>query len=371
VGIKAKAKVLGKPPRLPATQLPPIPPQTLLQLAQLLGCGVPLLKAIELLQGPVQGYRQDRGQINKNLVKLKQELRNGLSLSAALVKHFALNPCYASLLVVGENTGNIETLLATIANYELQALALKNKVVKALTYPAIILIAVSISLVFMIAVVIPEFVKLYGEFNLALPKFTLAIISLAKIVQHYGWLVVLSFLVPGLYILWQYKRRQRIYQAVHRKLLTLPWLGLVVQKFILARCFAALSLCLKAGVPITTSLELMAAVTNNVTYKAAFAALTADLYVGMTLTTAITNYNRNHCLIFPAIAIEMLVVSEATGQLELMLQQIADIFAGDVNTIITRVVALLEPGLILIFGVVVGVIVVAMYLPLFNVGELL
>ena len=329
------------------------------QLATLAKAGVPLLQALELM---AQGGAE--AQLGPLARQLKQDIAAGSSLATALrnqPRYF--DTLYCNLIDAGEQAGALDTLLDRVATYQEKSERLKARVKKALVYPlAVVVVAVIVSTILLIKVV-PQFQSLFSGFGAQLPAFTLLVIALAEFLQAW-WAVLFTVAVAAAAALRQGLRRSAwCRDALDRCLLRLPLVGTLLYKSALARYARTLATTFAAGVPLVQALNSVAGAMGSRRFSDTVREVSAAVASGTQLHVAM-----GHCGLFTPMAIQMTAIGEESGTLELMLEKIATFYEDEVDHWVDNLTSLLEPFIMAVLGVIVGGLVVAMYLPVFQLG---
>ena len=312
------------------------------QLATLINAGIPLLQALEVIAA-------------------------GTSLSAALRKkpvHFDAMFCH--LVEAGEQAGALDVLLQRIASDREKSEALAQKIKKAMTYPiAILLVALLVSAILLIKVV-PQFQSIFASFNAQLPAFTLWVIGVSQALQDHGaWLLIATAGALGT-LRHRYKHSPPWRQRLDGWLLKLPVLGHLQHISAIARFARTLSTTLAAGVPLLEALDSVAGATGNCVLKEAVLRLKHQVATGTQIHVAMSNTR-----VFPGMAIQMTAIGEESGTLDGMLNHVATYYESEVDHLVDTLTTLMEPAIMVVLGVVVGGLVIAMYLPIFTLGQVI
>jgi len=330
------------------------------QLATMLGAGIPLVQAFEII-----GTGHDKPAMQKLVLEVKSEVEGGTSLHEALAKHpLYFDDLFVNLVEAGEQAGALEGLLDKIATYKEKSEAVKKKVKKALFYPAAVLVVAVIVTVILLIFVIPQFEDLFKSFGADLPAFTQMIINLSKFVQHYGILLALA-VGGGIYsFTYFYKRSRRMRQVLDRLSLKLPIIGPILNKAAIARYARTLSTMFAAGVPLVEALDSVAGACGNIVYEDGVMKMRDEVATGQRLQRAMENTG-----LFPNMVVQMIAVGEESGALDTMSGKVASFYEDDVDAAVDSMSSLLEPLIMAILGVLVGGLVIAMYLPIFKLGS--
>jgi type IV pilus assembly protein PilC len=330
------------------------------QLATMMKSGVPLLQAFDIVA---------KGAGNPALGRLLTEVRNDVETGSSLSQAFKRYPqyfdaLYCNLVAAGEHAGILDSLLDRLASYKEKILAIKGKIKSAMFYPiAVIVVAVIITAVLMIFV-IPEFKKLFQGFGADLPAPTQIVITVSDFfVDH--WFFMLAIIVGtamGIGYLW--KRSEAFQIAFDRALLKAPVFGDIVRKATIARWTRTLATMFAAGVPLVEALDSVGGASGNHVYKTATKHVQGEVSTGTSLTVAMQNTS-----VFPTMVIQMVAIGEESGQLDSMLSKVADFFEREVDDAVEALSSLLEPIIMVVLGTLIGGLVVAMYLPIFKIGQ--
>ena len=330
------------------------------QLATLLKAGIALLQALDIL---AEGCENRRMQA---LVKsLKQEIAGGSNLATALRKqprHF--DALYCNLIAAGEQAGALETLLERVALHLEKTQQLKARIKKAMTYPVAVLVVAGVVSTLLLVHVVPQFQTLFAGSGGKLPAFTQVVIALSEFLRNAWWLLALGLgtAVAGL------RRAYRVSPGFRHRLqaglLKAPLAGTLLKKSAVARYARTLSTTFSAGVPLVQALDSVACAVGNGPFRQAIERLRDDVSTGIQLNQSMTTSG-----LFPAMAIQMTVIGEESGTLDRMLEKVANHYEADVDTLVDHLTSLMEPLIMVILGGIVGALVIAMYLPVFQLGS--
>jgi type IV pilus assembly protein PilC len=330
------------------------------QLATLLHAGVPLLQAFDIL---------NRGESKAALQTLIRELRaqveGGVALNQALRQHAAFDALYCDLVAVGELAGMLDNMLERLANHLGKSEALRATIRSALIYPSAVLGIAGTVLALILVFVVPAFQNIFASFGAELPWLTRGVIALSEGLQHFGiWLLALTGLAT-----WWMKRQvqQRINwrRFVHRMLLRMPIAGPLTRHACTAQWTRTLATLFAAGVPLTEALEAVQGVTGNLLFQAATQNIQAQLIQGHSLSHALENTDG----LFPHMVVQMCAIGEESGALDHMLEKTAEHFEREVDGTVARLSTLLEPFIMVVLGLLIGGLVMALYLPIFQLGQ--
>jgi len=330
------------------------------QLSTMMKAGVPLLQAFDIV---AKGHANPR--VTKLLLDIKSDVETGSSLAAAFRKQpLYFDALYCNLVQAGEQAGILETLLDRLATYKEKILAIKSKIKSAMFYPvAVIVVAFIITAVIMIFV-IPAFKQVFVSFGADLPAPTLVVMGMSDFFVEY-WYLIFGVLIGGIwgfFALW--KRSQAVQIAMDRWLLKMPLFGDIVKKSVIARWTRTLSTMFAAGVPLVEALDSVGGASGNYVYQIATKQIQQEVSTGTSLTTAMQNAN-----VFPNMVVQMTSIGEESGALDNMLGKVADFYEQEVDDAVEALSSLMEPLIMVVLGVLIGGMVVAMYLPIFKLGQ--
>lgn len=329
------------------------------QMATMMKAGVPLLQSFDII-----GEGFDNPNMRKLVDDLKQEVAAGNSFATSLRKKPQyFDDLYCNLVDSGEQSGSLETLLDRVATYKEKTEALKAKIKKAMNYPiAVVLVAVIVSAILLIKVV-PQFQDVFANFGAELPAFTLMVIGLSEALQEW-WYVVLIGLIGAAYAFKQaHARSEKFRNWFDRFLLKVPIVGDILYKSAVARFARTLATTFAAGVPLVDALDSVAGATGNVVFRNATMKVKGDVSSGMQL-----NFSMRTTGTFPSMAIQMTAIGEESGSLDEMLAKVATFYEDEVDNMVDGLTALMEPMIMAVLGVLVGGLIIAMYLPIFQLG---
>lgn len=330
------------------------------QLATMLASGIPMVQAFEIV-----GSGSEKPAMQKLILDIKADVEAGTSLHEALGKHpLHFDDLFVNLVEAGEQAGALETLLDKVATYKEKSEAIKKKVKKAMFYPAAVLAVAFIVTIVLLIFVIPEFQKLFQGFGANLPAFTLFVINLSNIIQHQG--IFLAIIAgAGVYAFIYFKKRSRkMREVLDRIILKFPVIGPILNKSAIARYARTLSTMFAAGVPLVEALESVAGACGNIVYEDAVMKMKDEVATGQRLQRAMEARG-----IFPNMVVQMIAVGEESGSLDTMAAKVATFYESEVDNAVDAMSSLLEPIIIVVLGVIVGGLVIAMYLPIFKLGQ--
>jgi type IV pilus assembly protein PilC len=332
------------------------------QMATMMKAGVPLVQAFDIVADGLE---------NPNLKKLVLQIRDSVAAGGGFASSLKEHPKYfddlfCNLVDAGEQAGALETMLDRIATYKEKTEALKAKIKKALTYPiAVVVVAVVVTGILLVKVV-PQFAETFSGFGAELPAFTLFVLHLSELAQAY-WLIILVGLVAGVFLFKEAARRSSaVAYAIDKYMLKLPIIGKILYLSVMARFARTLSTTFAAGVPLIDALTSVAGAAGNKIYSDAIIKVREDVSTGIQLNTALKAR-----AIFPTLLVQMAAIGEESGALDAMLDKVAVYYEEAVDNMVDTLTALLEPIIMSVLGVLVGGLLIAMYLPIFQLGAVI
>jgi len=330
------------------------------QLATMMKAGVPLLQSFDIV-----GKGAPNPAIGKLVYEIKTEVETGSSLAQAFRKYpLYFDQLFCNLVQAGEQAGILETLLDRLATYQEKILAIQSKIKSALFYPiAIIVVAFIITAVIMIFV-IPAFKEVFSNFGADLPAPTLFVMAISDYFVKY-WYLIFGLAIGGVIgFLQAWKRSLAVQIFMDRLLLKAPLFGELVRKSVIARWTRTLSTMFAAGVPLVEALDSVGGASGNYVYAMATKQIQQEVSTGTSLTVAMQNGN-----VFPSMVIQMVSIGEETGALDSMLSKVADFYEAEVDDAVEALSSLMEPVIMVVLGTLIGGMVIAMYLPIFKMGQ--
>ncbi|MDP1559521.1 MAG: type II secretion system F family protein [Nitrosomonas sp.] len=330
------------------------------QLATMMKAGVPLLQAFDIV-----GKGHNNRAVGKLLMDIKCEVEMGSNLADAFRKYpLYFDALFCNLVGAGEAGGILDTLLDRLATYKEKIQAIKGKIKSALFYPiSIIVVAFVITAVIMIFV-IPAFKELFEGFGADLPAPTLLVMMISDFFVAHWW-AIFGAIGGSIYgFLYAWKRSVPMQKIMDRLLLKLPVFGEVIRKATIARWSRTLSTMFAAGVPLVESLDSVAGAAGNYVYFEATKKIQVEVSTGNSLMASMTDTK-----VFPNMVIQMVAIGEESGSLDSMLSKIADFYEAEVDDAVDALSSLMEPVIMVVLGTLIGGMVVAMYLPIFKMGQ--
>jgi type IV pilus assembly protein PilC len=330
------------------------------QMATMMKAGVPLLQSFDII---IEGT--DNPNMRALVDDVKQQVASGHSFATALrQKPQYFDDLFCSLVDAGEQAGALESLLDRVATYKEKTEFLKAKIKKAMTYPIAVVVVAFIVTAILLIKVVPQFQSVFAGFGAKLPAFTLMVIGLSEAVQAY-WFIFLGAII---FAIWSFKRAHRTSEkfrnGVDRALLKVPIIGPLLYKSAVARYARTLATTFAAGVPLVEALDSVAGATGNVIFRNAVNKVKQDVSTGMQL-----NFSMRSTGVFPMLAVQMTAIGEESGALDSMLDKVATYYEDEVDNMVDSLTSLMEPMIMAFLGVIVGGLVIAMYLPIFQLGN--
>lgn len=330
------------------------------QLATMMKSGVPLLQAFDIV-----GKGHSNPAVAKLLGDIKADVETGSSLSQAFRKYpLYFDALYCNLVGAGEQAGILDSLLDRLASYKEKILGIKSKIKSALMYPiSIIVVAFVITAVIMIFVV-PAFKELFSSFGADLPTPTLVVMAISDFFVSYWWLIFGTIGGALWFFFYTWKRSEKMQAVMDRLLLKLPVFGNLIKIATIARFARTLSTMFAAGVPLVEALDSVAGASGNRVYYDATKKIQNEISTGTSLTVAMQNAE-----VFPNMVLQMTAIGEESGALDSMLSKVADFYEAEVDDAVEGLSSLMEPIIMVVLGVLIGGLVIAMYMPIFKLGE--
>ncbi|GGY76149.1 type II secretion system F family protein [Marinobacter zhanjiangensis] len=330
------------------------------QLATMMKAGVPLVQSFDIVADGL-----DNKGLQELVVAIRNDVASGTSFAGALrrhPKHF--NDLYCNLVDSGEKAGALEQMLERIATYLEKTELLKKKVKKAMTYPiAVVVVAIIVTAILLVKVV-PQFESLFQGFGADLPVFTQMVIQLSEWMQKW-WFIILLGIVAFIFSFGQAKRRsQKFSDMVDKYILKIPIMGEIIDKSAVAKFGRVLSTTFAAGVPLVEALDSVAGATGNAVYRDAVMKIKDEVSSGVQLQAAMKQTD-----VFPVMAVQLTAIGEESGNLDEMLAKVAEHYEAVVDDMVDNLTSLMEPMIMSVLGVLVGGLIVAMYLPIFQMGQ--
>ena len=326
------------------------------QFATMINAGLPLVQCLDILS------RQLDKQIFRDVTKrVMSDIEAGATLSEALTKHpKAFDELYVNMVKAGEAGGILDTILMRLAEYIEKIEALKRKVKSAMMYPAVVFSVAILATLFMLMFIIPTFAKMFSDFGAELPLPTQIVLAASNFIRGFWWALIAGT-IGFFFGFKRYYATDKGHHVIDGLLLKIPVLGDVLRKGAVSRFTRTLGTLVSSGVPILDGLEITAKTAGNVIVKDAVMMARASIREGDTISNPLRQSG-----VFPPMVVQMITVGEETGALDEMLTKIADFYDDEVDTAVDALTSVIEPIMIVFMGAIVGGMVVAMYLPIFQ-----
>lgn len=328
------------------------------QISTMLSSGVPLVQSLEIIRDGTENRS-----LQVLVKKISDKVEEGSTFSEALMEHpKVFDELFCNLVHAGEKSGSLENMLNKLADYLEKSETLKKKIKKALSYPITILTVAGIVTVLLLVKVVPQFAGMFESFGGELPAFTQLVLDMSNFMQAWWYL----FVGGGIAFKFGFakaKERENVAYWLDTKILDIPIIGDIVKKSAIARFSRTLATTFKAGVPMLEGLEAAAGATGNKMYKDRVYDARAEVEDGIPLNVAM-----KHCGIFPNGVVQMTAIGEESGSVDFMLEKVADGYEEDVDTLVDSMTSMIEPLVMAVLGVLVGGLLIAMYLPIFEMG---
>lgn len=329
------------------------------QFATMINAGVPVVQTIDILRDQTANIT-----FKKTLREVREDVKAGQTLSEAFSKHpKVFDELMVNLTRAGETSGAVDVIMNRMADYLEKVMALKRKIKGAMVYPIAVISFAVIVVMVMLIYVIPIFAQMFKDAGLSLPLPTLIVINISIALRSYIHWVILAFVLLS-FMIFRIRKTEKGRLATDRMLLRIPVIGELIRKSSIARMCRTLSTLIENGVPILDSLQIVARVAGNKVIERAITYSRDEVSRGRGLSDPLEETR-----VFPLIVPRMIAVGEATGALDKMLGKIADFFEDEVDRTVEALTSLLEPVFIIVLGVIIGGLLVAMYLPIFQIGQ--
>ncbi len=330
------------------------------QMATMMKSGVPLLQAFDIV-----GKGHSNAAVAKLLFDIKTEVETGSSLKQAFEKHpLYFDALFCNLIGAGEAAGILDSLLDRLATYKEKILAIKSKIKAALFYPAAIVVVAFVITSIIMIFVIPSFKSVFASFGADLPAPTLMVMSMSDFFVEYWWAIFGGVGFAGWFFFYTWKRSRKMQMFMDRVMLRVPVFGDLVRKSAIARWTRTLSTMFAAGVPLVEALDSVAGAAGNYDYYVATKKVQSEVSTGSSLTSAMAGTE-----VFPNMVIQMVTIGEEAGSLDAMLSKVADFYEQEVDDSVEALSSLMEPMIMVVLGTLIGGLVIAMYLPIFKMGQ--
>ena len=330
------------------------------QLATMMDSGVPIVQSFEII-----GKGHENQGMTDLLGAVKNDIEGGTTLSDALAKHpLYFDELFCNLVQAGEHAGILDSILDKIATYKEKTEAIKGKIKKAMTYPIAIMVVAGVITMILLIFVIPQFEQLFSGFGADLPAMTKAVVAMSAWMQDWWW-ALLGGIYGTIKAASEAKKRSKPFNIfLDRALLKAPVVGAILHKAAIARYARTLSTMFAAGVPLVEAMDSVSGAVGNVVYREAVIKMRDEVSTGTQINVAMKQAN-----LFPHMVIQMTAIGEEAGSVDTMLAKVADFYEQEVDDSVDNMTALLEPIIMAFLGVVIGGLVIAMYLPIFQMGK--
>ena len=332
------------------------------QMATMMKAGVPLMRSFEIVAEGLENKK-----MAEMVVQMKNNVASGGSFAGALREHPKyFDDLFCSLVESGEQAGALETMLDRVALYREKAESLKKKVKSAMKYPITILVIAAIVTVILLLKVVPVFADMFSSFGADLPVPTQVVLNMSEWVQSNG-LIGLGALVAFIILFQQAMQRSKAFKhVIQRIMVKLPVFGPILYQSAMARYARTLSTTFAAGVPLVNALDSAAGASGNIVYETAISNVRRDVETGTELAVSMKSQG-----VFPPMLVQMVSIGEQSGSLDDMLAKAASIYEEEVDSLVDGLTSMMEPLIMAFLGIVVGGLVVAMYLPIFQMGSVI
>ena len=330
------------------------------QMATMMSAGVPLVQSFEIV-----GRGHENPRMQTLILAIKGEVEAGNTLGDSLAKFpLQFDELYIALVRAGEAAGILETLLDKIATYKEKIEAIKGKIKKALFYPAAVMIMAFVVTAVLMIFVIPQFAALFKDFGADLPAMTVMVVNMSDFFVDY-WYIVFGSVAGAFYLIKTLNQRSAAFRAlVDRVSLKLPIIGEILTKATIARFARTLSTMFAAGVPLVEAMDSVADAAGNIVYGTAIRKMRDEISTGQQLQVSMRDSG-----LFPNMVVQMVAIGEESGSIDAMLGKVADFYEEEVDDAVDAMSSLMEPLIMAVLGVLIGGMVIAMYLPIFKMGQ--
>jgi type IV pilus assembly protein PilC len=330
------------------------------QFATMIDSGLPLVQALDIL-----AKQSDNKVFQKILRKVKEDVESGGTLSDALALHpKQFDTLYTNMISAGENGGILDVILERLSQHMEKAMKLKREIKAAMIYPSVVISAAVIVTTVLMVFVIPTFADLFSSFGSALPLPTQIVINMSNFVMTW-WYLIFGSLGFGIFMFFRFLSTERGKEVIHPIALKIPIFGDIIKKVAVARFTRTLGTMLSSGVPIMEALNICARTAGNKVVERDVLRSRVAISEGKTMVEPLSE-----SIVFPPMVVQMIGVGEQTGALDAMLTKIADFYEDEVDSAVASMKQLIEPIMILVLGVIIGALVIAMYLPIFKMGNI-
>lgn len=331
------------------------------QIATMLAAGVPLVTIIEML-----GRGHEKQKMRELLGTVLSEIQSGIPLSDALRPHRRyFDDLYVDLVAAGEHSGLLDAVFDRIATYREKAEQLKSKIKKAMFYPAAVVVVAILVTTLLLLFVVPQFESIFKGFGAELPAFTQMIVNISRFLQS-SWYIFFAAIVVSIWLFVRaHRNSQLVRDRVDEWVLKIPVIGNILHKAAMARFSRTLATTFAAGVPLIDGMESAAGASGNAVYRKALLKVRQEVMAGMQMNVAMRTTG-----LFPDMLIQMVMIGEESGSLDNMLNKVANIYEMQVDDAVDGLSSLIEPIMMVVIGTLVGGLIVGMYLPIFQMGNI-
>jgi len=330
------------------------------QLATMMKAGVPLVQSFEIVADGV-----DNPTMKDLILKIRDDVSSGNTFASAIRAHpDYFDTLFCNLIDAGEQSGALETMLERLATYKEKTEAIKAKIKSAMNYPIAVLVVAGAVSTLLLVKVVPMFAEIFAGFGAELPEFTQMVVDMSEFMQKW-WLAAIVGIGASLQAYkYAHKRSKKLRDGQERMMLKLPVIGIILDKSCIARFARTLSTTFAAGVPLVDALESVSGAAGNIVYYEAIQKVKEDVSGGIQL-----NYSMKQLNVFPNMLIQMVSIGEESGALDEMLDKAATYYEDQVDNAVDGLTSLMEPIIMSFLGVVIGGLIIAMYLPIFGMGD--
>ncbi len=330
------------------------------QMATMMSSGVPLVQSFDII-----GQGNDNPAMAKMIMDIKSDVEAGATFANALKKFpMYFDPLFVNLVEAGEQSGALETMLDKLATYKEKTEALKAKVKKAMTYPIAVTVIAFVVTAILLIFVVPQFQTVFDSFGADLPAPTLFVIAISEFMQSYWWIFVAAIGIAIAIYRHFNAKSEKFRRWKDRFTLKIPVIGEIAEKSAIARFARTLETMSAAGVPLVEAMDSVAGATGNSVFYDGAMKIRDEISAGTQLQVAMKNTE-----LFPNMVIQMVSIGEEAGSLDHMLSKVADFYEAEVDNLVDNLTSLMEPFIMAVLGILVGGLIVAMYLPIFQLGN--
>lgn len=330
------------------------------QMSTLVSAGVPLVQGLNIIEEQIENKT-----FRAVVKKVRTDIEGGISIAEALQKHpDAFSELYVSMVKAGEIGGILDVILERLSAYLEATEALRSKVKGAMVYPAVVSFVAASVTIFLLVFVIPTFKDIFASFGGELPLPTQILINLSEFLKK-NILGVISAPIVAFIAFKRYRKTERGQRLVDNYVLKLPVFGMLLKKVAIAKMTRTLGTLVKSGVPILQAMETVATTSGNKIVEDAITSSKKSIKEGERISEPLKRSG-----VFPPMVTQMISIGEETGNLDTMLTKIADFYDEEVDTAVKALTSMIEPIIIVVMGLVIGTIVIAMFMPMFEMGQL-